>query len=91
MPLFLLISYYSRDAIQKAREILEVIAVTEEKKDGRGGYRPGAGRKKLTGEAATKQVQFRLTAEHESIVKQFVKMLKAGEITQEDLERLNIR
>lgn len=65
--------------------------MTEEKKDGRGGYRPGAGRKKLTGEAVTKQVQFRLTTEHELIVKQFVKMLKAGEITQEDLKTLNIR
>lgn len=65
--------------------------MTEEKKDGRGGYRPGAGRKKLTGEAVTKQVQFRLTAEHEPIVKQFVKMLKAGEITQEELKKLNIR
>ena len=91
MPLFLLTSYYSRDAIQKAREFLEVITVTEEKKDGRGGYRSGAGRKKLMGKAVTKQVQFRLTTEHELIVKQFVKMLKTDEITQEDLKKLNIR
>lgn len=62
--------------------------MTEEKKEGRGGFRPGAGRKKLTGEAVTKQVQFRLTAEQEVIVKQFVKLLKAGEIAQEDLKKL---
>lgn len=62
--------------------------MTEEKKDGRGGYRPGAGRKKLTGEAVTKQVQFRLTAEQEVIVKQFVKLLKAGKLTPEELEKI---
>ncbi len=49
-----------------------------------GGARPGAGRKKLEGAAVTKQVQFRLTAEQEAIVKQFVKLLKAGEIKLED-------
>lgn len=53
-----------------------------------GGARPGAGRKKLTGEAVTKQVQFRLTAEQEVIVKQFVKLLKAGKITPEELEKI---
>ena len=52
-----------------------------------GGARPGAGRKKLTGDAVTKQVQFRLTAEQEAIVKQFVKMLKSGEITLEDFKK----
>lgn len=52
-----------------------------------GGARPGAGRKKLTGDAVTKQVQFRLTAEQEAIVKQFVKMLKSGEITIEDFKK----
>ena len=52
-----------------------------------GGARPGAGRKKLTGDAVTKQVQFRLTAEQEAVVKQFVKMLKSGEITLEDFKK----
>lgn len=52
-----------------------------------GGARPGGGRKKLTGDAVTKQVQFRLTAEQEAIVKQFVKMLKSGEITLEDFKK----
>ena len=52
-----------------------------------GGARNGGGRKKLTGDAVTKQVQFRLNAEQEAIVKQFVKMLKAGEITLEDLKK----
>nr|DAL15511.1 MAG TPA_asm: Protein of unknown function (DUF1414) [Caudoviricetes sp.] len=52
-----------------------------------GGARTGGGRKKLTGDAVTKQVQFRLNAEQEAIVKQFVKMLKAGEITLEDLKK----
>lgn len=53
-----------------------------------GGARPGAGRKKLTGEAVTKQVQFRLTAEQEAIVKRFVKLLKAGKLTAEELEKI---
>lgn len=52
-----------------------------------GGARPGAGRKKLVGAAVTKQVQFRLTAEQEVIVKQFVKMLKAGEINADILKK----
>lgn len=52
-----------------------------------GGARPGAGRPKLNGDAVTKQVQFRLTEEQAAIVKQFVKMLKAGEITLEDLKK----
>lgn len=52
-----------------------------------GGARTGGGRKKLTGDAVTKQVQFRLTEEQAAIVKQFVKMLKAGEITLEDLKK----
>lgn len=52
-----------------------------------GGVRPGGGRKKLTGDAVTKQVQFRLNAEQEAIVKRFVKMLKAGEITLEDFKK----
>lgn len=52
-----------------------------------GGARLGGGRKKLTGDAVTKQVQFRLTAEQEAIVKQFVKMLKSGEITLEDFKK----
>lgn len=45
-----------------------------------GGAREGAGRPKLTGDAVTKQVQFRLTAEQTVIVKHFVKMLKTGGI-----------
>lgn len=52
-----------------------------------GGARPGAGRKKLEGDAVTKSVQFRLNAEQEAIVKQFVKMLKAGEITLDDFKK----
>lgn len=52
-----------------------------------GGARTGGGRKKLTGDAVTKQVQFRLNAEQEAIVKQFVKLLKAGEINLEDLKK----
>lgn len=64
--------------------------MTEEKKEGRGGFRPGAGRKKLTGEAVTKQVQFRLTAEQEVIVKQFVKLLKAGEIAPAELKKIKL-
>ena len=39
-----------------------------------GGARPGAGRKKLEGDAVT--------------VKKIVKLLKAGEITLEDLEKV---
>lgn len=39
------------------------------KRPNTGGARPGAGRKKLEGAAVTKQVQFRLTAEQEVIVK----------------------
>ncbi len=54
------------------------------KRPNTGGARPGAGRKKLEGAAVTKQVQFRLTAEQEVIVKQFVKRLKAGEIKLEE-------
>ena len=53
-----------------------------------GGARPGAGRKKLEGDAVTKSVQFRLNAEQAAIVKQFVKMLKAGEITLDDFKRV---
>lgn len=52
-----------------------------------GGARPGAGRKKLEGDAVTKSVQFRLTEEQAAIVKQFVKMLKAGEITLDDFKK----
>ena len=52
-----------------------------------GGARPGAGRKKLEGDAVTKPVQFRLNAEQAAIVKQFVKMLKAGEITLDDFKK----
>lgn len=52
-----------------------------------GGARPGAGRKKLEGDAVTKSVQFRLNAEQTAIVKQFVKMLKAGEITLDDFKK----
>ncbi len=52
-----------------------------------GGARPGAGRKKLEGDAVTKSVQFRLNAEQAAIVKQFVKMLKAGEITLDDFRK----
>lgn len=62
--------------------------VEEEKtKDTWGRARVGAGRKKLEGDAVTKQVQFRLTEEQAAIVKQFVKLLKAGEITLEDLKK----
>ena len=52
-----------------------------------GGARPGAGRKKLEGDAVTKSVQFRLNAEQAAIVKQFVKMLKAGEIDLDDFKK----
>lgn len=52
-----------------------------------GGARPGAGRKKLEGDAVTKSVQFRLNAEQAAIVKRFVKMLKAGEITLDDFKK----
>lgn len=52
-----------------------------------GGARPGAGRKKLEGAAVTKSVQFRLNAEQAAIVKQFVKMLKAGEIDLDDFKK----
>lgn len=52
-----------------------------------GGARPGAGRKKLEGDAVTKSVQFRLNAEQAAIVKQFVKMLKAGEITLDNFKK----
>ncbi len=52
-----------------------------------GGARLGAGRKKLEGDAVTKSVQFRLNAEQAAIVKQFVKMLKAGEITLDDFKK----
>ena len=52
-----------------------------------GGARPGAGRKKLEGDAVTKSVQFRLNAEQAAIVKQFVRMLKAGEITLDDFKK----
>lgn len=47
-----------------------------------------AGRKKLTGDAVTRQIQFRLTAEHEQIVKQFVKMLKTGALDADDFEEI---
>lgn len=53
-----------------------------------GGARPGAGRKKLEGDAVTKQVQFLLTEEQAVTVKKIVKLLKAGEITLEDLEKV---
>lgn len=53
-----------------------------------GGARPGAGRKKLEGDAVTKQVLFRLTEEQAVKVKKIVKLLKAGEITLEDLEKV---
>ncbi len=55
-----------------------------------GGARPGAGRKKLTGDAVTKQVQFRLTAEHEVIVKRFVKLLKEGKLPADIIDILNM-
>lgn len=53
-----------------------------------GGARPGAGRKKLEGDAVTKQVLFRLTEEQAVTVKKIVKLLKAGVITLEDLEKV---
>ena len=53
-----------------------------------GGARPGAERKKLEGDAVTKQVLFRLTEEQAVTVKKIVKLLKAGEITLEDLEKV---
>lgn len=52
-----------------------------------GGARPGAGRKRQNGDTPTKQVQFRLTAEQEAAVRQFLKMFKAGEISLEDLKK----
>lgn len=52
------------------------------------GARPGAGRKKLEGDAVTKQVQFCLTEEQAVTVKKIVKLLKASEITLEDLEKV---
>ena len=53
-----------------------------------GGARPGAGCKKLEGDAVTKHVLFRLTEEQAVTVKKIVKLLKAGEITLEDLEKV---
>lgn len=54
-----------------------------------GGARPCAGRKKLEGDdAVTKQVQFRIPEEQAVTVKKIVKLLKAGEITLEDLEKV---
>lgn len=53
-----------------------------------GGARSGGGRKKLEGDVVTKQVQFRLTEEQAVTVKKIVKLLKAGEITLEDLEKV---
>lgn len=53
-----------------------------------GGARAGSGRKKLEGDAITKQVQFRITEEQAVTVKKIVKLLKAGEITLEDLEKV---
>lgn len=52
------------------------------------GARSGAGRKKLEGDAVTKQVQFCLTEEQAVTVKKIVKLLKASEITLEDLEKV---
>lgn len=53
-----------------------------------GGARAGGGRKKLEGDVVTKQVQFRLIEEQAVTVKKIVKLLKAGEITLEDLEKV---
>lgn len=61
--------------------------MTEEIKKTRGGAREGAGRKKNEGKNITKQVQFRLTEEQAGIVRQFVSMLKKGEITLEDFKK----
>ena len=58
-----------------------------------GGARPNTGGARLTYHhqtkraTVTKSVQFRLNAEQAAIVKQFVKMLKAGEITLDDFKK----
>nr|DAW24963.1 MAG TPA: NikA, BACTERIAL CONJUGATION, RELAXASE, DNA [Caudoviricetes sp.] len=43
-----------------------------------GGARPGAGRKKINGDIPTKRVQFRLTAEQEVLVREYVKRIRDG-------------
>lgn len=43
-----------------------------------GGARPGAGRKKINGDIPTKRVQFRLTAEQEVLVREYVKRIRGG-------------
>ena len=47
----------------------------------RGGARPGAGRN------PTKRVMFRLTAEQEELVREFLRRLREGEITVEDFKK----
>ena len=39
----------------------------------RGGARPGAGRKPINGDIPTKRVMFRLTAEQEELVREFLR------------------
>lgn len=53
----------------------------------RGGARPGAGRKPINGDIPTKRVMFRLTAEQEALVREFIRGLREGEITAEDLKK----
>ena len=66
----------------------EVIVVEETKtKSTRGGARPGAGRKPINGDVPTKRVMFRLTAEQEELVREFLRRLREGEITVEDFKK----
>ena len=53
----------------------------------RGGVRPGAGRKPINGDIPTNRVMFRLTAEQEELVREFLHRLREGEITVEDFKK----
>ena len=53
----------------------------------RGGARPGAGRKPINDDIPTKRVMFRLTAEQEELVREFLRRLREGEITVEDFKK----
>lgn len=53
----------------------------------RGGARPGAGRKPINSDIPTKRVMFRLTAEQEELVREFLRRLREGEITVEDFKK----
>lgn len=65
-----------------------MIIVEEIKPKGsRGGARPGSGRKPINGDIPTKRVMFRLTAEQEELVREFLRRLRDGEITAEDFKK----